>query len=107
MYLTRGANVSTRRSRTARSLVRRYSFHSASVSSEERRRLEVVAVASFTTGAPWCGGTLHVSGCPRTFRIPNMRWTTVDMRPDAPSPEVGRGRSNLQPSAANLRIDAE
>src|ERR1700754_3656821 len=45
MYFTRGAKVRTRRSRTARSLVRRYSFQSASVSSEERRRLEVWAVA--------------------------------------------------------------
>jgi hypothetical protein len=43
------------------------------VSSDERRRLEVLAVASFTAVAPWCGGTLHVSGCTRTFRIPNIR----------------------------------
>src|SRR3954447_25048478 len=46
MYLTSGAKVSTRRSRTARSSVRRYSFHRARVSSEDRRRL--VGVASFT-----------------------------------------------------------
>src|SRR3954467_9343415 len=73
MYLTRGAKVSTRRSRTARSLVRRYSFQSASVSSEERRRLEVWAVARlirrWLLGA---GGTLDVSVRRRTFRIPNV-----------------------------------
>src|SRR5690349_21796401 len=37
MYLTIGANVSTRRSRTRRSPVSRYSCHSASASSAEIR----------------------------------------------------------------------
>src|SRR3954469_7426018 len=101
MYLTSGANVSTRRSRTARSSVLRYSFHSASVSSEERRRLEVLAVASFTTVLLGAGGTLDVSGRPRTFRIPNIRRRTVDMRPPGASPLLGMGW--LEPPATRFK----
>src|SRR5215471_14960902 len=46
MYLTSGANVRTRRSRSVRSQVRRYSFQSSSVSSEDSRRCGAI-VASF------------------------------------------------------------
>src|ERR1700754_19988 len=90
MYFTRGAKVRTRRSRTARSLVRRYSFQSASVSSEERRRLEVWAGARLIRLAPWCGGTQEVSGRARTFRIPGSGTRGVDMWPDVDSPVLGR-----------------
>src|SRR3954453_9590976 len=91
MYLTRGANVRTRRSRTARSFVRRYSVQSASVSSEDRRRVLVVGVASFTAlRLLQAGGRSEVSGRARTFRIPESGYRPVDMGPFAPSPVLGR-----------------
>src|SRR2546430_9402360 len=54
MYLTSGAKVSTRRSRAARSLVARYSFHRARISSDVARRDDVgaerIAVGSLEGG---------------------------------------------------------
>src|SRR3954451_21013738 len=105
MYLTRGAKVSTRRSRTARSSVRRYSFHRARVSSEDSRRLEVCAVArlirrcSLVRGDAPCIGTGPNVPHPR---YPVSRGWTCGQTP--PPQFWGGGGSNLHRVASNLRM---
>src|SRR3954464_6031032 len=108
MYLTRGAKVSTRRSRTARSFVRRYSFQRASVSSEDRRRLEVWAVARLIRQCSLVRG--DAGGIGTGPNVPHPRYpvfapgTCVQT---APPHFWGGGGSNLHRRRSNLCIDGQ
>src|SRR3954467_11988576 len=102
MYLTSGAKVRTRRSRVARSLVRRYSFQSASVSSEERRRLEVCAVARLIRRCSLVRGghkTYRDGTEPSASPVSGIR--LGDVCPDTSSPLLGRGR--VEPPSNTLK----
>src|SRR5262245_29709831 len=104
MYLTSGAKVRTRRSRTARSLVRRYSFQSASVSSDERRRLEVCAVARLIRRCSFLRGDARGIGTGPNLPHPHcpvFDWGTC-VHPCPPHFWGGSG-SNLHRTRSNLR----
>src|SRR6185369_11787679 len=102
MYLTRGAKVSTRRSRTARSLVRRYSFQRASVSSEDRRRLEVCAVARLIpTVLLGAGGRWRYRNGPEPSASPISGIRPGDVCQDASSPLLGR--EPVEPASSGLK----
>ena len=92
MYLTSGAKVRTRRSRTARSSVRRYSFQSASVSSDGEAALGgLCGGEAHTTGLLGAGGRWRYRDGAEPSASPLSGIWGVDMRPEAPSPLLGRG----------------
>src|SRR4051812_50122440 len=106
MYLTRGAKVRTRRSRTARSSVRRYSFQSARVSSEDRRRLEVWAVARLIRRCSLMRGDDGVIGTGPNLPHPRypvfVGWTCVQRPP--PQKWGGVGRTCIDPPQTCARL---
>src|ERR1700712_2401187 len=95
MYFTSGAKVRTRRSRTERSFVRRYSFQRARVSSEESRRFEVCAVARLMTLLLGAGGRLMYRAAPEPSASPISGIGPLDMWPDVHPHFWGCRGSNL------------